>query len=875
MSKQVKHSSPKWASRFLEFYCKEEFLEEIQGDVQELFKLRVNRYGVRRARLMFAWDVLRFFKWSNIKTTKTSNSNHFIMFLNNFKIAFRVFNRQKLFSLITVLSLTIGIAGVSLIYLFIQDELSYDNFHEKKARVHRVVIDYLTPEGTVESSMAYRPLPLGPALKRDFPEVESFVRVSRQNLHVKVGQNIQEEAVVFADSSIFNVFTFPLIYGDENHALDNPKSILISQSMAEKYFGQQDVVGETFKMMLEDRFEDYLITGVVKDIPFNSSVRFDIITGYSDLPYYSYYKNSWNLSTDETYVLLRQQARLDVMNEKIAKQWEVYTPKDIEEIKNGEEPDQRYRLQPLKAVHLDTSMRAVTESSDPVYSFILGGIALVILLIACANFTTLSIARSAHRGKEIGVRKVIGANRQQLINQFWSEAILLSLVSLLISLLLVKGFLPTFNQLTDKHILFTQLFSIGNIAALLLIAVVSGLLAGVYPSLVLSGLKVIDIFRKKVRLGGGNLFTKSLITFQFVLTILLVVGTMVMIGQVNYMKNKDLGFEDDHVLAVSNDLKNTPDKLQAVKNAFRANPDVINISMASSSFTKGHLNSSFVFDGREIPYAMFRVDTEYLETLGIDLLEGRMFQKGLSTDSSAVVVNKAFMDAMGPEFKLGERVPGFNNAGLEEPRVIGVTNDYHFESLADQLKPTMLMIKGFSGFDKILVRSRTGESLNVLKELEASWYEIAPDIPFTASLLSADMESQYTAEDRWTRVIKTSAYLAISIATLGLIGLVGLSVSSRIKEIGIRKVLGAQAYHIFLIIFLQFRWLFLLALIVSIPISVYVLNLWLEGFAYHININPVVYLFTGLGMTMVIALVVVTGIIKVSFSNPADTLRVE
>ncbi len=798
------------------------------------------------------------------------------MVSHNFKVAWRVLQRQKAFALINVFSLTVGFTAVTLIYLFVQDELSFDKFHEKGDRLYRVVKDVYSPEGTVKASEAYQPLPLGPTLQAEYPEIVSYVRFSKQNeMHIKVGEEILEEPILFADSSLLSMFTFPLINGKPNNVFARKSSVVLSESMAMKLFNRPDPIGETVKVLVTRDFEDFVVKGVVRDVPANSTIRFDIMVAYSELGYYDRYKNFWRLNTDETYVELSENASLTAINEKIAKAWHRYVPGELESVTAGEEPDQSYRLQPLVEVHLDPDVSAQSASSDPAYSYILGGIALVILVIACANFTTLSIARSANRSKEIAVRKVIGAAQSQLRHQFMGEALLMAVLAMLLSLGLTWLCLDVFNELTQKEIHSGLLFTASNLLVILGITLTVGVLSGAYPSWILSRIPVLDVFRKIVKLGGRNVFSRILLSTQFALSFVLVTGTFIMIDQLQYLRNKNLGFQDEGVIVISNDLRREAEKLQLLKNTYRNNPNVLNLGMVSSAFTHGGMNSSFIFEGREIPYSLYKIDTGYFNTLGIHLLNGRSFDSKLASDGSSIIVNRAFMEAMGPGFKIGDKVPDFNNGGLEEPRVIGVTNDYQFQSLRNPQRPCILTLNGFGSFANILVKVRPERAVETLRELEVAWYEAAPDTPFVASFLSNDMDAQYKSDERWTKIITTSAILAISIAMFGLIGLVGISVTSRVKEIGIRKVLGAELKHIFMVIFHQFRSLILISLLLAVPVSYYIMNLWLESFAFHINMKMMTYFISGLGLVLLVGLIVGAGITKTATDSPVNSLRQE
>lgn len=831
---------PRLARAFLKRYCRNEFLEEIEGDIYELFEARLISLGPLRARLLFIWDVLRFFKRSNIKKNKGLNSNT-VMFKSNLIIALRVLKRQRMASFINTLSLTLGITAVTLIYFFVNEEFSYDQFHSKGDQIYRLVKDSYESENVIDGTTGYHPLPLAEKLAEDLPEVTEATRIGKGKFYIRIGDKMQEEPMFFADPGMLSMFDFPLIRGDKSTVLSNQGSVVLSERTANRLFSSTDVVGKAIELKIGSAaFKEFLVTGVAENIPSNSTIQFEILLRYSELPYYANYKDYWGLNTDETYVLLNPALDREAFENKLAMQWTNYMPRDVAEMETNGFAPFKYRLQPLDEVHLDVDVGGFSKASDPLYSYILSIIAGVILLIGCANFMILSIGRSSSRAKEIAVRKVVGARKKQLVFQFWSEALILSIISATLAIVMVYLLLPTFNELADKKIEFAAMINVQNIAVLTGLTFFAGIIAGVYPAVVLSGLKSLDVFRRKIKLGGANLFTKSLVTFQFALSIVLVLGTLIIYQQVNFLKNKDLGFDGEDVIVLRNRLSDNPTAMQQLKDQIRSNPDILSFAEVSSSFTKGGMRSSYeTKQGKEIPYSIYSISPDYLSLLEIPILEGRGFDGVLATDTlDAVLVNQTFMRELGPDFKLGDRIENIDNASLKSPRVVGVVEDYNFQSLSTALKPVILTLNPFSGFGDMLIKIAPGKSADVVSFLEANWYDLAPQIPLGYSFMEDDLQTQYESEQRWAKIIQYSAVWAVILAVLGLMGLVALSIAGRIKEFGVRKVLGASTWHLYHIIVKQYAIWLGVALALALPVAVYIMKEWLRDFAYHISISP-------------------------------------
>ncbi|MCE7991827.1 MAG: FtsX-like permease family protein [Roseivirga sp.] len=872
MRKKDHTKPPRWASTFLRNYCRDEFREEIEGDVYELFEARLVNLGSRKAGLLFIWDVIRFFRWSNIKKVKFLNLSQ-PMVKNNLTVALRVLRRQRMASFINTLSLTLGITAVTLIYFFINEEFSYDQFHSKNEQIYRLVKDNYESENEIRSTSGYHPLPLSEKLVEDLPEVMAATRISHNEYYMRLDGKMQEESIFFADPNLLTTFDFPMIRGDKSSVLSNQGSVVLTERAANRLFNTIDVIGKSIEFRIgRGGFKEFLVTGVAENVPSNSTIQFDILLPYTDAAHYARFKDYWRINTDETYLLLNPAVDRTNFDEKLEMQWTNYMPHKVADMEENGFAPFKYRLQPLSEVHLNTEISGLSEASDPMYSYILGIIGSVILLIGCANFMILSIGRSASRAKEIAIRKVVGAGKKQLIFQFWSEAFVLSIISAALAVGLVYLLLPTFNELADKRIEFAAMVNLQNVAVLTCLTFFAGIMAGLYPAIILSGLKSLDVFRRKVKLGGANLFTKSLVTFQFALSIVLVLGTLIIYQQVDFLKNKDLGFDGKDVIVLKNRLSGKASAQKELKDQLAANPNVLSFAEVSSSFTNGRFQSSYETEnGKEIPYFMYRISTNYLSLLEIEILEGRDFDGKLATDTlDAVVVNKAFIRELGPDFKLGDRIENFDNADLKSPRVVGIVEDYNFESLDIELKPVLLSIQRFSGFQDLLIKTAPGKSGEVLSSLESSWYEMASSIPFSYSFLEDDLEAQYAKEQRWASIIQYAAVWAVLLAVLGLMGLVALSIAGRIKEFGVRKVLGASTWHLYRIIVKQYAIWLTVALAIALPVAVYVMKQWLSDFAYHINISP---LLLAVGIAILFGLVLLVLAINALNAGKRSTME--
>lgn len=802
------------------------------------------------------------------------------------KIALRSLRKQKTYAFINIVGLALGVACCALIFLYIRDDLSFDKLHEQGDRLYRIQTVRFNEDGGVRSRDVYLPMPLGPTMLSDFPEVENYTRFYQTDFVLRIGAQSTEEEFLIADPSVLEMFTFPLASGDPSTALADMNSVVFTQSMANKYFGERNPVGETVLVRINGEFHNLTITAIAEDVPSNSSVRFDFI-----LPFAKWIDADPSLLTDAenwyssfliTYVQVQENTSLLNAEEKMLALRQQHYPNELQSWQenmdwNSDAPPVSFAAQPLMDVHMNPDVPGgITPSTNPLYSYILGGIALAVLLIACINFMTLSIGHSTKRAKEIGLRKVVGARRRQLIAQFWGEALVMSTLAVLMGVVLAWLFLPLFNNLAQKTLAFDFASQPEILLMPMALALLTGLLAGSYPALVLSGFKPIDVLKNKLRLGGANGLTQSLVVVQFTLSIGLLVTTIIMANQLHYLQTQNLGFRGEQLVVIPMQGLNGLQTVNRFRNALNGERDILHISGSSSSFTRGTNRYGF-FYGDEVKEAYYyRVESNYLEAMDIDLLAGRTFDPNLATDSTqALIVNEALVRDFGWTDPLGEQIPGELGRAMKDAVVIGVVPDYNFQSLHNEVRPMMITMDPGRDLRFLLVRIGPDDVPTTLAKLEATWTSIAPDLPYNYSFLDDDMNNQYQAEQRWSTIVRYATILSMVVACLGLFGLATLTVAGRIKEVGIRKVLGASATSISVLLSKDFAKLVVIAIVLAAPMAYFAMNEWLQNFAYRIDIGVGVFVLAG-GLALLTAILTISyQAIKSAIANPVDALRYE
>ncbi|MBN1224944.1 MAG: ABC transporter permease [Candidatus Aminicenantes bacterium] len=851
------------------------------GDFEERFYSRARDYGLFRAHLYYWFQLFlcipSFFKnlfyWS------------FEMIKNYLKVALRILKRHKAYSFINIMGLAIGMASCLLILLYIQDELSYDRYNANFSRIYRITT--LAQMGDTGVNVVGAAPPMAKTLVAEYPEVEDAVRF-QDNGDVRVSfeeKSFREKRVVYTDASFFNIFTVSLLAGDSEKALASPRTLALSERTAKKYFGESDPIGKT---LMFDGKVDYKVTGVFEEIPKNSHFHFDIMASLSSLP--ASQMPVWLNFNYATYLLLKQDANPKVIDAQFPMIFKKYAGpqiqkamgKSIEELSTDMGMKIESSLQPLRDVHLHSDLMGELEpNSDVKYIYIMSIIALFILIIASINFMNLSTARSAGRAKEVGLRKVLGSQRKELVRQFLTESLVLSVISLVFAFLLFRLGLRLFNSLSGKEFAISDLNNGFMLTALVGITVLTGLLAGCYPAIFISAYRPVSVLRGRLRTGAGTIsLRRSLVVFQFGAAIVLIVGTLVVFNQLRYIQNKKLGFNKEQVLVMDNAhlLKR---QAESFKNEILKNPEVVSGTISSClPVPSGSEYLMVTPEGQSLseetpPMAVWPVDHDYIKTLEIKIFSGRDFSREHATDQSAALINQRAALHFGWENPLGKRIQKFDTVGGKPKvyNVIGVVEDFHFESLRDSIKPLVLYLGRSTGL--ISFRIKTEDITGTIGFIRDRWNEFLPGEPFVYSFLDERFSRTYEAEQKIGKIFGVFAGLAIFISCLGLFGLAAFMAEKRTKEIGIRKVLGASVAGIIRLLIKEFVILVGIANLIAWPVAYFIMSRWLNDFAYRISLGIHLFVLAGLVALLIALSTVVFQAIKAALSDPVNSLRYE
>lgn len=812
------------------------------------------------------------------------------MFQSYLRIALRTLWKNKGIAAINVVGLSLGLACFTLLLLHVNDEFSFDRFHAKKDHLFRVYRYAQPMNGEPAEGDTYMPMPLGPAMKNDLPDVVNYVRLCEWGENfIRAPKQLAAMDVVWADPQIFEVFSFPLLYGDPHTALNDLNSVVLTREVALQLYGEENPTGKILEIKVEDDFEPFNVTGVAEDLPPNSSIRFGILTNYAKHAASKWGKrsvNSWFRSSYATFVELKPGSGLANDSIRLQQFREKYYPGETAELRKkgywqGAGAPISYRLQPLAEMHTDVAVDGGSvPAMNPKYGWILMGLGGLVLLIACINFTTLAIGRSAGRAREIGVRKVIGAYRRQLVGQFLAESLLLSAISMVLAVGLVFAFLPALNDLTDKKLRFdlTLYPELGWMLAGM--TILTGVLAGSYPALVLSGFRPIEALQSKFRISGSNFFTRSLVTFQFVLSVGLMACTLIMVRQLNFLQTKNPGFDKENVLIVNASDMDTKRIYPLFQSALVGQPAIAGVTSSEQGLgaEAGWSRSGFDYNGQNKQVFEYFVDPSYMQVLGMELIAGRNFDPAITSDTvTSVVINESMMRDFGwsPDDMLGQVLTGYHEGKKAEPVVIGVVRDFHFLSLHKEVKP--MMFHQFNGYQpfKFFVRLEAGKTSEGIAAVENAWTSIVPDFPFRYKFLDENLARFYKAEARWSKIVGYAGILAIALACLGLFGLVALAALNRTKEIGIRKVLGASVAGITGLLAKDFVKLVLAAILIASPIAWWAMNKWLADFAYRIDIQWWMFVVAGAAAVVIAFLTVSFQSVRAGLANPVKSLRSE
>lgn len=804
------------------------------------------------------------------------------MLKNYIKVALRNLLRYKVYSIVNVVGLALGITCTVLLALFVQHELSYDNYFPDADRIYRVAGKFKL--GDQEYNFAVCPPILAKTVLDELPEVVKTARFRAQGSKIVRHNNVSfsEEHITFADNSVIDMFGINLSSGNPETALIEPNFIIISEKAAKKYFGSENGIG---KILTINNQRDYKVTGVFKGIPDNTHFRVDFLQSMLSLEEAK--QETWLSNNFQTYLLLEENTDPLVVNKKLDKLTETYLGPEIEKVM-GISLEQLaeqgggggFYLQAVRQIHLKSDlMSELGVNSDIKYVYIFSVIAIFIMIIACVNFMNISTARSATRSKEVGIRKVLGSHRKGLRRQFLVESFVTTVISMIISIGLIELIIPYFNTLTGKQLSIQYMHNPFVLIMMVMILIVIGFLAGSYPAFVLSGFNPIEALRGRT---NSNKTTGSLrsglVIFQFTASIVLIISTIVVLNQLRYIQNKKLGFNKENVITLDY-AHLLGDKTQIFKEKMLNHPEIINATVSNFLPVPSGYNSSMIFPAGKVEEGvsiqLWDVDHDYLSTMKMKIIEGRDFSKEFSTDSAAVILNQAAVKVFGLENPVGEVFCRYYNpqGDFNNYNVIGVVEDFHFESLRNNISPLAIFIGESNG--TISFRVNTADVSMVIDKLKETWNELAPGQPFNYSFLDERFNSMYKGEQRISEIFGTFAALAIFIGCLGLFSLSAFTAEQKTKEIGIRKVLGSSLTSIVLMLSKEFVKLVLIAFIIASPIAFYFMDKWLADFEYRTDLSIWVFVSAGL-ISLIIAIITVSyHALRAASANPINSLKYE
>ncbi len=815
------------------------------------------------------------------------------MLKNLFKVAYRFLMRNTLYSTISVIGLSLGIGCCMMIMLYVQEEISFDNFHGNQDNLYRV-IRYEDFEELADGSSSTS-TQLRSALLSSIPEVERVTRVVAAKRIVSHNNISFPQLVTMVDEDFFSMFSFKIISGSVEKNFRDPSSIVVTREMAEKYFADGNPVGRNLSILLGDSIYDFQIAALAESAPANSSLQYDILLPFDNLKYAvdPDIMESFDFIVLSTFVQFRPGADIPAVEAKLSGHVQGILAE------NGSGYEVFYKFQPIRDIHLNPEFGGEwIDSANPVYLYILAAIAVTILLIACINFVTLMLGSAGKRAREVGIRKIMGSRRSQIIMQFWGETALLCFISLIVGFLLIEVFLPIFNDLTGRQ-LSIDLFSNGTVILMIAgLVIITSLLAGIYPALVFSRHVPVETIRGNFKLGGKNALTKSLLIIQFTVSILLIIATLTMSRQIDYFNNAELGYDKNFVITFPShtDGRQAEDILKRFRTELHNNRDVVNIAGYSYGFGESWLyirydseNQANILIGEDICgpgytenatdikhyFYINWVDPNFIPTLGVRVVEGRNFSEARTADvNGAVLINQTAARAWGMENPVGQKLP----QGFRDAVIIGVVEDFNYYPLHRKVEPLVLHQPRFDfmgNINEIAVRITGNNIAKTISTLKNSWQTVTGGLPFEYKFLDEKIAAQYHDELKWRKIVLTSSVLLLLITGLGLFGLTSLALVNRTKEVAIRKVLGASIFSILKTLSKELMVLVIVSNLIAWPFAYYMMSKWLERFAHHVGIGPIVFLVTGL-VTIIIALISISyHTLKASSANPIDAIKCE
>jgi len=809
------------------------------------------------------------------------------------RVALRYIWRQKKYTFINILGLSLGIMLSLLAWLFVNHELSYDSFHEKSNSIYRVVSD--PPEEILDGfdKLALTPAALGPTLVESYPEIVNSVRMRSFELIVQVNTKSFREKALIAEDSFFEVFSFTVANGNREQALDNPNSIVLNKKMAKKYFGNKNPVGETINVQLAGEFRSFIVSAVTENPPNNSSIYFDFLIPYQWLiNFHEGWDTGWVGYPTYNYVELAKGVSPKDLEEKFTPIVEQHIGDQLES--RGHTRDAlEYLLQPITDLHLNTDVKhfpSIEAEGPPpsniMYSFILISIALIVLIIASINYVSFSIGQSFKRAREVGVRKSLGASRKNLIFQFWGETLVLTFIALIAGIILYSLFLPAFNSIMDKQMSLQFWMDPINIIGFALIWILLSLLAGIYPSIVLSGFDPARVLKGTFVAKKKFLLSRFLVGVQFAATALLIISVLVISRQLDFMQENTFELKEDQIILIKNQRssgRSLSDSYQLFKDLAHNNGiEYITGSYGTVGDNHHWARFSPISSDKDLEVRSVGVDYNYLDVYDHNLISGRFYNEEIASDSiSALVVNETFVKQFGLEEPIGT-VMEFTGGGFDQfnnMEIIGIVEDFHFESLHTKVEPAVFMIsrESYMNTRYISVKYDPGntKTADLLGQLENIWNTVQPGLPFEYYFLDDQFEQLYKAERKWKNVVIYASAISIFIACMGLLGLTSLTINRRRKEIGIRKVLGATITNITILLGTDFFKPVLAALLLAVPITYYFLNEWLQNFAYRIELGIFPFILAILFIFSITLITISYITINAALANPVNSISQE
>jgi putative ABC transport system permease protein len=872
---------PKWAIRFFQWFCNDHLSEAVLGDLLHLYERRLKSNSKRKADLLFLWNVIQFIQPFALKNRRqSSNINIITMYRSYFKIAWRNMAAQKMYTLIKIGGFALGLSTCIVIALFIQHELSYDKQYQDGKNIYRVYNEMK------EGKWTAFPAPFTGLLKENFPEIELAARLLPYNWYnagnnlVRVEdqtENIYEEGFAYADPELLEILEMPMAYGNRKTALNAPNTIVMTKRKADKFFPDQDPVGKTI-VLNNDPNTRYTIGGVIEDFLPTSHLQFDFYLTLKEKEFWEGEQTNWCCWNYNPYIKVKDGTDPAELEKKILAIKKVYVEYLMKEKSQFLEDEKKYhifRLQPVKDIHLySEGIGDIIPHGDIRYIWMFGGIAIFILLLACINFINLSTARSANRAREVGLRKVVGSYRSSLVHQFLGESILYSLISFVLALIILAIGLPYFNELAGKTIVVPWsawwFFPVLALAALIV-----GVLAGLYPSFYLSSFKPIDVLKGSIARGMKNSTTRSaMVVFQFTTSIVLIIGTAVIYKQMNFMLTAKIGYDKEQIIMVHG--ANTLDKQQqSFKDELLKLADVRNVTISKYLPVEGTTRDQNLFwregkvqEEKGIGAQAWWVDEDYMNTMGMKLVAGRGFQKAIASDSNAVIVNQSLVKEFGFENPIGQRIVNWRPWNI-----IGVVEDFNYDNMKGKIRP-LVFLPGDNG-SIASIKLSTSDMQSAIESISAVWKKFMPHQAIRYSFLDERYARMYDDVRRMGNIFASFATLAIIVACLGLFALSAFMVEQRNKEISIRLVLGASLQNIFRLLTDQFIRLVIISFVLAVPLSWYMMNVWLEDYEYKIKMGWEVFVMSGL-LSVIIALLTVSyQSIRAALANPANSLRSE